>query len=266
MEVGEFIEQDILIFLDDKIDIPRPERAAQTVSTLYMTRDYEKELTSALSRDEVTAAKQVLHELKNEFDTCPNGTADKEQLKLLLTMLYEKIKDYLDAKHIPATSAFQAAQPTTSPVSTPDILQSLVEQAETYTRTQEFKLAVDAYRKAKKEASNRPAVPDELTKRLLALYQQLRQTIVEKRRDPAQEMDRQLLLQIEQEKHSLDQSLHNSDIRAAIEQYKKMRILAQQLQSKSDAYAAAQKLQRIYAILELLKSTHHEQHLAKALP
>jgi hypothetical protein len=269
MEIAEFIEQDVLIFLDDHIDIPRPERSAQAMSTLYLTRDYEKELTAALSRDEVTTAKQILHDLKDQFDACPSGIPDKEQLKLLLTTLYEKFKDYLDAKHIPAASAFQSApeeHPTNAPANPLVTLDALIAQVRTHIEHEEFKLAIDTYRKAKREASGLSAIPIMQTKQLLGLYEELKNRIAAQKKDSSQEMDRQLLLQVEQEKHILDQQLRAGNIVGAIEQYKKMRLLAQQLQNNEHAQAAAQKLQRIYAILELMKKTHNDQHLSQALP
>jgi hypothetical protein len=99
MEIEEFIEQDILIFLDDTLDKVRAAPPAPApVPSLFITRDYEKELFAALDKNDTHTAKRVLHTLKKQFDECPNGTPDKQQLKLLLVTLYDKFKEHIDAQ------------------------------------------------------------------------------------------------------------------------------------------------------------------------
>jgi hypothetical protein len=102
MEIEEFIEQDILIFLDERLDKPRAGVATRTKTTItspYISRDYERDFFDAMDRKDLMAAKNVLHDLKAKFDECPNGVPEKMQLKSLLLDLYEKFKDYLDAQN-----------------------------------------------------------------------------------------------------------------------------------------------------------------------
>jgi DNA polymerase III gamma/tau subunit len=101
MEIEEFIEQDILVFLDDRLDKPRSGlsvRQRAPILSSFVTRDYEYEFFMALDRKDINNAKQVLHDLKEKFEECPNNAAEKLQLKSLLLDLYEKFKDQLDAQ------------------------------------------------------------------------------------------------------------------------------------------------------------------------
>lgn len=311
MDIKEFIEQDILIFLDDKIDVPQPDRSSEALSTIYLTRDYEKEMNAALERGDIIAAKQILHTLKDQFDTCPEGSQDKQQIKVLLMKLYEKLKDYLDANHIPAAAAFQsndlppslAQQPTPpivqqppqtpaiqpspasmpqpgenpfaqqkpqvvvqQPARTPDFsaLRALILQTQEHIQKNELKSAINTYRHAKIEASNLPAVSEELTKQLLSLYSTIKQLLV--KHDPSAEMDQQLILQLEQEKHHLDASLHDNNLLKAVEQYKRMRAIAQQIRNQEKAKNVAEKMLRIYTLLTTLKKSENERHLTRNSP
>ncbi|MDD9953823.1 MAG: hypothetical protein OXR66_05805 [Candidatus Woesearchaeota archaeon] len=97
MEIEEFIEQDIPRFLDTYAAKHEEHEHPLDISSTYITRDYEKELFAALDHNDLVTAKHVLHDLKQKFDESPNGTPDKQQLKILLTDLYEKFKDHIDS-------------------------------------------------------------------------------------------------------------------------------------------------------------------------
>jgi hypothetical protein len=94
MDVAEFINQDILIYLDEALDeIPaqKPEET-QADTGLFLTRDYQKELAEALDHSDFSAGRKVIFALKKVFDECPDNTLEKKQLKELLTELYEKFR------------------------------------------------------------------------------------------------------------------------------------------------------------------------------
>lgn len=101
MEIEEFIEQDILAFLDDRLDKQHSTlslRQRAPIQSKTITRDYEYEFFMMLDRKDLDGAKRVLHELKATFDECSNNMPEKLQLKSLLLDLYEKFKDHLDAQ------------------------------------------------------------------------------------------------------------------------------------------------------------------------
>ena len=100
MELEEFVEQDILIFLDERIDDVKPQKhVSLKMSSPVVSHDFESEFFAALDTKNIALAKQVLNNLKIEFDSCPSSSADKIHLKSLLLDLYEKFKDYLDAQN-----------------------------------------------------------------------------------------------------------------------------------------------------------------------
>ncbi|HIH24268.1 TPA: hypothetical protein HA251_04510 [Candidatus Woesearchaeota archaeon] len=102
MEIEEFIEQDILVFLDDRLDKQHSTlslRQRAPIQSRTITRDYEYEFFMMLDRRDLDGAKRVLHDLKATFDECSNNMPEKLQLKSLLLDLYEKFKDHLDAQN-----------------------------------------------------------------------------------------------------------------------------------------------------------------------
>ena len=71
MDFEQYLERDILTFLDSKIykkestSIDREEEYG-----LYLTKDYLKELNYALDNDELTRAKKLFDELKQIILNC----------------------------------------------------------------------------------------------------------------------------------------------------------------------------------------------------
>lgn len=99
MNIEEFLDQDILVYLDRRLEqSPEQRRGLGESPTAFLTRDYEKEFFRSLDNSNVHEAKHVLHDLKEKFDELPTGTAEKNQIRMLLTDLYEKFKDYLDTE------------------------------------------------------------------------------------------------------------------------------------------------------------------------
>ena len=349
MEIGEFIEQDILIFLDDRIDSEKAPVRNTISSTLYLTRDYEKELTQAIAQNQPSVAKEILHALKDQFDAAPENTPDKEQLKALLTTLYERFKDFLDQQHIPAEAALMTpqvpepdeppkppgveAKPAPQPVeavqppkpSVPELPQlpplpvapppkkivpipkqitpapkpiaipkpvilpkpeppkpkKIIESASVTSALrridealakEEIAKAVAAYREAKQEATLHQQPLETLTK-VSTAFGRIKQAIADRAKrelpalpvDPREEMDKQLLLQLEREKRTLDLALHRNSLHEAAQQYKRMRLLAQQISDPRASKVAASKLERIFAIINILRK-HDDERRLKARP
>ncbi|MBR9700622.1 hypothetical protein GOV11_02035 [Candidatus Woesearchaeota archaeon] len=102
MEIEEFIEQDIMNFLDtslDKASTAKAAHAAVRFQSIYLTRDFEEELLAALDDGNLIHAKRVLHDLRKKFDEIPDGTEDKQQVKALLSDLYERFRDFVDQRY-----------------------------------------------------------------------------------------------------------------------------------------------------------------------
>jgi hypothetical protein len=289
MEVAEFIEQDILIFLDEQLDAEKePQQTTPGISTVYLTRDYEKELNDAMQRNQPTAAKDVLHALKDQFDVAPDGTQDKERLKTLLMTLYERYKDYLDKQHIPVqpTTAepdapppplteAKAEAPTTREA--PPIVESLMLTAALHRidealAKQDVRTAVAAYRDAKHEALL-VAQPMESLVKVSTAFGRIKQAIQNKaveapRRNIADrspitkpDLDKQLLMQLEREKRMLDAMLHANDFKAAKQQHNRMRAIALQIADHATARTATAKLDRISTIIGTLQRQNDERRL-----
>ena len=99
MEFEQYLERDILVFLDSKIehkntsDIDREEEYG-----LYLTKDYIKELNYALDNDELTKAKKLFDELKLNYSKLPKNSIESKKMYSLLEKMYEKIQDYVRIK------------------------------------------------------------------------------------------------------------------------------------------------------------------------
>jgi hypothetical protein len=85
MEFEQYLERDILTFLDSKIykkentSIDREEEYG-----LYLTRDYLKELNYALDNDELTRAKKLFDELKVNYSRLPKSSVERKKIYSLL--------------------------------------------------------------------------------------------------------------------------------------------------------------------------------------
>lgn len=196
MDIGEFIDQDILIFLDDRLDTKPegPSRADWAESTVFIIRDYEKDIIAALEQANIPAAKQVLHDLKEQLDTCPPGP-DREHLKALLLSLYERFKDYLDARHLAIddptlglrnapgvakneTTMQQATAGHEDALGQVKALEAEVERALTEGRIGD---AMRQYHSAKEAVNTLPSVPQEVALQLISLFGRVKQAAVEHR-------------------------------------------------------------------------------------
>jgi hypothetical protein len=100
MDIEPFIEQDILVWLDQALDRERsthePSENTGAAPLTYITRDFEEELQAALEQQNPAQAKHVLYDLKKQFDEAPAGTTDKKQLKQMLVKLYDEFKAYVE--------------------------------------------------------------------------------------------------------------------------------------------------------------------------
>jgi tetratricopeptide (TPR) repeat protein len=99
MEFEQYLERDILTFLDSKIykkentSIDREEEYG-----LYLTKDYLKELNYALDNDELTRAKKLFDELKANYSRLPKSSVERKKIYSLLEKMYEKIQNYVRIK------------------------------------------------------------------------------------------------------------------------------------------------------------------------
>ena len=99
MDLGEFLEKDMMNFLDSRIEkkdhnvVDREEEYG-----LYMNRDYLKELDSALDNDELTKAKKLFDELKNYYNSLPKNSIERKKIYSVLEKMYAKIEAYVDMK------------------------------------------------------------------------------------------------------------------------------------------------------------------------
>jgi len=99
MDFEQYLEQDILKFLDSKMEkndrdsIDREEEYG-----LYLTRDYLKELTYVLDNDELTKAKKLFDELKRIYVKLPASSFEKKKVYKILEKMYNKIQNYVEIK------------------------------------------------------------------------------------------------------------------------------------------------------------------------
>lgn len=97
MDIEHFLESDIIAFLDTRVEqkgqigLDREEEFG-----FYLTRDYMKEVTSALDNDEMTRASKIFNELREHYVTLPQESLEKKKIYALLEQMYGEIKKYAD--------------------------------------------------------------------------------------------------------------------------------------------------------------------------
>ncbi|MGV8086134.1 MAG: hypothetical protein ACP5N1_00750 [Candidatus Woesearchaeota archaeon] len=99
MEFEQYLERDILAFLDSKMQHKNgPNIDREEEYGLYLTKDYLKELNYALDNDELTKAKRLFDELKLNYSKLPRKSIERKKIYALLEKMYEKIQDYVKIK------------------------------------------------------------------------------------------------------------------------------------------------------------------------
>lgn len=104
MDLRAHLEEDMIAFLDTRLSVDflreqstQPIRAEDTAG--LFGKDYEKLLFTALQDHNIAKAKKLLHELKDEFSTLPEGSPERKQLHALLHVLYNKFKKYIEGEN-----------------------------------------------------------------------------------------------------------------------------------------------------------------------
>lgn len=144
--------------------------------------------------------------------------------------------------------------------------------------------AVNAYREAKRIALELDALQERTIKRFIAAHAAILGSVPIRTPPPApkdaenetrtaakttttsttsnappttprtQDNDKEILIALEREKRALDECLEGCDIANAMRNYKRMRLLAQQLQSKTNAERVAMKLASLHQIIAQMKA------------
>ncbi|MBR9703230.1 hypothetical protein GOV10_04280 [Candidatus Woesearchaeota archaeon] len=103
MDLREYLEEDMSEFLDTRLSKDRLADRMQGAGSVrseetaaLILGDYEAELFHALKQQDVSRAKQVLHEVKDAFDAYPIGSNERKQLHTLLHSLYSKFRQFLE--------------------------------------------------------------------------------------------------------------------------------------------------------------------------
>ncbi|MFA5797354.1 MAG: hypothetical protein WC916_04940 [Candidatus Woesearchaeota archaeon] len=96
MDLEQFLEEDIITFLDSKVET----RGTASVDReddygLYITKDYVKELETALQNDNLSRAKKLFDELKAIYHTY-NQPLGKKKIYIMLDEMYTRITKYVE--------------------------------------------------------------------------------------------------------------------------------------------------------------------------
>ncbi len=137
MELEQFIEQDIIAFLDEKLhtqEVPIKNEPPKTIAPeeagLYEpTRDYEGELEAAIRDINRAKAQQLLTDLKKEHDGYPPDAPERLERQHLLERLYRRFQqafgheaEQQTAASMPSTGLTTPQQSTTSPQTPPQTI------------------------------------------------------------------------------------------------------------------------------------------------
>jgi len=124
MELEQFIEQDIITFLDEKLHSTdsavkqksvAPIIAPEDVGLYSPTRDYQAELAEAIRDVNRARAQRILSDLKQEYDSFPPDAPERLERQRLLERLYRRFQEAFSSQgSLPAASASRQ-QDTVSP-------------------------------------------------------------------------------------------------------------------------------------------------------
>ncbi len=96
MDFEQFLEQDIITFLEGKVEKKEKTNIAREEDYgLYLTKDYVKELEQALANDNMSRAKALFDELKDIYNHY-NQPVGKKKIYLILDEMYAHITHYVD--------------------------------------------------------------------------------------------------------------------------------------------------------------------------
>lgn len=100
MELDEFLEKDMLRFLEERKEKNTQDKIIDREEDygLYLTKDYLKEVTSALESDEITKAQRLFDELRSYYETLPKGSLEAKKVYAILEQVYSKINAYNQLK------------------------------------------------------------------------------------------------------------------------------------------------------------------------
>lgn len=100
MELDEFLERDIIHFLEERKEkkVGGPTADREEDYGLYLTKDYLKEVTRALEKDEITSAQKLFDELRTHYETLPKTSLEAKKIYSILEQSYSKINAYTQLK------------------------------------------------------------------------------------------------------------------------------------------------------------------------
>ncbi|MGV8150185.1 MAG: hypothetical protein ACP5NV_00480 [Candidatus Woesearchaeota archaeon] len=96
MELGDFLERDIIHFLEQK----REKKQTMLIDReedygIYLTKDYLKEVSRLLDKDELTGAQRLFEELREKYFELPKDTLESKNVYAILEQMYAKIDAYV---------------------------------------------------------------------------------------------------------------------------------------------------------------------------
>ncbi len=100
MELGAFLEKDMVEFLDEiaeqrkeKIEITLRE---EELSIFDIKKDYAKEMELALEKNDLYSAKKIFDEMKRDYENMPDSTLKKKRAHHILQELHKKINHHVN--------------------------------------------------------------------------------------------------------------------------------------------------------------------------
>ena len=107
MELESFVEETMIVFLDEKIARKAPIREREEETGLYeIQKDYAKEVDNALQKNDFGVARNLFEELKNKYDALPKESPMRKTIYSILDELFEKMRKYVEKREkntIPVT-------------------------------------------------------------------------------------------------------------------------------------------------------------------
>ena len=99
MEIERFIEEDIVKYLDSKVSVAEEQPGLtreEEMGAFDLSRDYAKEVHTALQGGDLNGATHIFIALRKEFESFPKGSQNQKRAYQIMLEIRNRVQEYLD--------------------------------------------------------------------------------------------------------------------------------------------------------------------------
>ncbi len=218
MEFNKFIQEDIIEFLDKKSEFKRENLSKireEEMELFNIEKDYAKETQKALENDNITKAKRIFNELRNYYNNLKDNSEEKERVYSILEEVYAKIKKYFSTQNNGLSLVNELGELTRT-TQNPQPTQEQINDSEKKQSGENEKKTKNEKQEGTEETKNKDEkIIEEEIKKKKSLFEE--QAI--KDQEKIETLEQRMNYYV----NEIIKSIHNSDLKKAIMNYKRLR-------------------------------------------